>query len=86
MLKSMFTDAVMYSPRVQVIHQVIALGLIVLFVAALRGLAMRSSGRAKAHRCAHRPCRAWPRALVTGSLICDSLPARDIVARALWGW
>ena len=35
-LKSMLTDEAMYSPRAQVINQVIALGLIVLFVVALK--------------------------------------------------
>jgi len=35
-LKSMFTDDVMYSPRAQVINQIVALGLIVFFVAALK--------------------------------------------------
>ena len=32
----MFADDVMYSPRAQVINQVIALGLIVLFIAVLK--------------------------------------------------
>ena len=35
-LKSMLTDEVMYSPRAQLINQVIALGLIVLFVSVLK--------------------------------------------------
>ena len=35
-LKSMLTDEAMYSPRAQIINQVIALGVIVLFAAALR--------------------------------------------------
>jgi hypothetical protein len=34
--KSMLTDDVMYSPRAQVINQVLALGLVVLFVTALK--------------------------------------------------
>lgn len=32
----MLTDDVMYSPRAQAINQIIALGLVVLFVAALK--------------------------------------------------
>jgi hypothetical protein len=35
-LKSMLTDEAMYSPRAQVTNQIIALGLIVLFVTALK--------------------------------------------------
>jgi hypothetical protein len=34
--KSIFTDDVMYSPRAQVMNQIVALGLIVFFVAALK--------------------------------------------------
>ncbi len=34
-LKSMFIDEAMYSPRAQLVNQIVALGLIVLFVTAL---------------------------------------------------
>ena len=35
-LKSIFSDDVMYSPRAQVTNQIVALGLIVFLVAALK--------------------------------------------------